>query len=120
MALPTTSRRGQWRDTIELFAENGQPIDLTAARLTLSLECQRPDAGSDYGLGRPSASWPHLRASTDGTGVGTLTRVSPTVAEFVFTAEHMTGLWPGTYVVSLIAEIDGDEDEAFRETMVVF
>ena len=99
------SNRATWRDIIEITdSETGDLIDLTGARITMTLCGERGNK---------------LTASTDD---GSINVIELGKAEFVFTKEEMASLCAGSYSIGarVQRETDGDVEQLLEGSVYIY
>ncbi len=99
------SNRATWRDILEISdADTGDLIDLTGARITMTLCGERGDT---------------LKASTDD---GSINVIDLGKAEFVFTKDQMGGLCAGSYSIGarVQRETGGDVEQLLEGSVYIY
>lgn len=99
------SNRATWRDILEISdADTGDLIDLTGARITMTLCGERGDK---------------LTVSTDD---GSINVIDLGKAEFVFTKGQMGGLCAGSYSIGarVQRETDGDVEQLIEGSVYIY
>lgn len=119
------SRRSQFSNVIYLPDRNdGIFTDLASATFVMTitpLSDDWPTSYCDYGLLRHHMPRPALEIRTQADNDGPLRVLGPDNLGlfFLFTADQMSGLWPGLHEVSLIATVRDQTEEVLRETVPV-
>lgn len=98
--LPAVSNKATWREIIEVTdGETGEAIDIENDVDVMTVKIRDPDTNTEL-----------LTASL---ADGTITVIDDGVAEFLFTADQMSGLTQKTYEIGSLVEIDGDTEQQF-------